>query len=67
MTNVIINQLGNHILKRHIECVHGSVTYPFDQCDYKETQKLSLKQHIESDHENITYPCDQCDLKATLS
>ena len=53
MTNVIINQLRNHILKWHIECVHGNVTYPFDQCDYKETQKSSLKQHIESDHENI--------------
>ena len=42
----------------------GNVTYPCDQCEYKEKWKVDLKIHIESVHGNITYPCDQCKYKA---
>jgi len=50
---------------RHIESIHGNVSYACDQRKYKATRKAHLKQHIESVHANDTYSCDTCQYKAT--
>ena len=44
--------------------MHGHVSYPCVQCDYKTVWTGSLKFHIESKHGNNTYACNQCRFKA---
>ena len=45
--------------------MHGNVTYPCEQYEYKATLKESLIRHNESIHENVSYSCDLCNFKTT--
>ena len=47
-----VNKSRKDHLKRHIESIHGKVTFSCDQCVYKMAQKGNLKIHIDSKHEN---------------
>ena len=50
-------------MKRHIEIVHESKTYPFSQCGKQLGPPSAVSQHVETIHENKkeTFNCEYCD------
>ena len=53
-------------LKKHINTVHGGITYRCSQCEYKTKRfKAGLTPHMIKHGVGFWYYCDKCDYKAT--
>ena len=53
------------LLNRHIESVHGNISFNCNVCDYSANQRGNLMRHVESKHE--AKMCGKCDFSTTVS
>ena len=61
--DAVLKYRGN--LGEHIKSMHGTKTFPCDQCSWEARTSINLKKHKRDKHQDKIYQCEFCEFKAS--